>query len=939
MSRILTIGAFTGGLVKTDAMRGELLEDGQLQSCTNFESKDRGILRGRFGVTAFPDTITSAITGDIIDFWIWKPGIMPTGFTGDFLIIVYDDEDKLWLLGKDTTWKSVYLVGVTETQVFSNLEPPTIVNTSYGVALCDGRDNNILKSVEITPDGDLVFGDIGVPSPLGMAEFSTDEEDNLTTSSGTDNGMAVRKGSILFMAYTMVTRDGIESNPSPEVVFLDENKLSLDEDLNLEDYYIKATADKLRSILADMSGYEGLTERIKYFNVYMGSVPYVGGEIARGDLRLVGRMPVGDLTGDNTYVSTQPFTGASISYENDIGCKADDICDNATVTMVSNANTKEDFPFDFDWAFKITLDNKNNRNYVKRPVRFRLFDTDMVDKDGDQILYWDSDESGSLTSGSAILAANLPKLRFIAGDKTTFLPVIYSYVATNGYIDFYVPPNYVNAGDYEEFYLLYAKDSVGVPSQIGAETDFRTILYGQFVNEVDWSGQLVFQGEHPMSMKSYVCARLNENSSGTDDVLNISDENIPGELSNAEWVADDLGILPDFHESIGANCVQLTASNGNIIFSGLNIETIPSKGMIFGRYGYDPAKVILGDSVIAGIGEEGAVGSEDGLFITMDQSTGLFKIITKTNVTTDVQGMFAYPTGAAKIIFLVMSWDEDADYVSLIMVNVSVLGEGITGAKGTSVPDVSDLVCDHVFLGQPGFLSGENAIDDSLYAQWQFVAGVSLDGSLDDDKQKAWNLANYMGFYPTEQIGYHIYDTENKNVTVGAGIPIEYNSPVGMLKWSSLGGRVMPDGNYAFAAEKTRRIHPAPNYLKNGQYLNSTVIFGERYRQRFVLSGDPSGWAAQISDVLVQENEFFGLPENCKKTLLMIKDALYYLSGNKFIREDSRGQVVMNEDAGGNELLQIPYPDETIDNEYIAFYDRLTGQIIIHTQYDDGVSS
>jgi len=180
-----------------------------------------------------------------------------------------------------------------------------------------------------------------------------------------------------------------------------------------------------------------------------------------------------------------------------------------------------------------------------------------------------------------------------------------------------------------------------------------------------------------------------------------------------------------------------------------------------------------------------------------------------------------------------------------------------------------------------------------------------------------------------EWIGLDPSDNVNKNIEFGVVQSINNFEREGLLKWSSIGGRSMPDGNYLFAHGRTTRIHPAPSYLQNGNYLNCIVIFGENHRQRLLLDGDPTGWQARINEVLIDEQKHYGLNDADRDTLKMIGDSLFWKSGDKILRENSGGLAVLNENADGEKRVSFPVSDR-----YFSFYNPKNNQLIIHTQYN-----
>jgi len=95
-----------------------------------------------------------------------------------------------------------------------------------------------------------------------------------------------------------------------------------------------------------------------------------------------------------------------------------------------------------------------------------------------------------------------------------------------------------------------------------------------------------------------------------------------------------------------------------------------------------------------------------------------------------------------------------------------------------------------------------------------------------------------------------------------------------MIVWSDINGVNIPDSYYSLLKEPVLRIVPSPSFLKY-QYENTFIIFTRNKINRFVLSGDPSGWSGS-SENLIEEKTNYGLL--APDSLVRAGERLFWLS-------------------------------------------------------------
>lgn len=916
----------------------ELIEGHQLRECLNYDLFIRGKLTKRKSCGEYNEDLPTGVS-NVVKPWIWKPRFMPTGAERDYLLLLPESGGDLWCLYFDgTEWKGVNDAGTTP--IFTGLGAKVrVAEVGYGVVICDGRDNSILKRIEINSDGDVDYGDLGLPAPLGMASASGASADNeYVENDSLDPGMTIVRGSVISICYTMVTKDGLESNPSPVFVYDDLNYLYKDTEHNLEQYWQRATLNHLRTLMADESGHDGLLDQVESFKIYMGAVPYTGGNVPRGDLKLVDTIPVSQITGDNFYVATEPLVGAKVSYENDLGCKGDDICSTGDVLFVANGNSRIEFPFIFENYFKIILLNKNTRFYSNGVICVKLSDADLVDKDGNPIIVW-----ADITTSDYINSSELPKLRIFDNELTTPLAVNYKYFYGDAFIYIWMKAPYIGAGFAHSLYLVYGGD--GVPAQSAAQTNFRTYKYGKWFNAgigltID---QEVFIPNRVRDSHTLVSC---SNEYHTDKSCpNRANGNAPFELSGfAGWEENHFEIvelLSGFREILYYNSTDdknflRTADAGSATGGAKSTMTAITctklQFMSFVQVYFNSAGSTMIKFPICRFNESDSKWIK--LEVQMDPTTNVAKWYAVSDVFASDILIKTHPIVAS----VNQKW-----YVHF---NVNIETKKITlylyiFTSGTTEYIVEDMTLDmqdefllkEVLLGCAAdqtpirFYSG--------YSQVQVRREEYLDSTNEYEYRQFMNFSPY---FPEEWIGWN--GSENKNIEIYPGKKIEYNTPMGMLKYSSLGGKTLPDLNYVWASGPTMRIIPAPNYLSDGRYLNTVLIFGKQgERQRFILSGDPSSWRSSVADLLVRELSFYGLLNEF--LLIKVGETIHYLSPAGLIQEDSSGRKIIN--IGKDGMKKLKFLSDHLINGNIIYNPRdnqllLLGELTGISYEYDGIS-
>ena len=232
----------TGGL--NEKTRSDLIKDEQLQVCTNYEIKGDGLLYRRKGVSEYDANLTTAIddvftsTTHISEpFYPQKPlTINDTEMESDFILVIYGYTGSAYELHafflSNNSWTNIINAdGDTLNDLLSSADilytsdsDPQIVIGSNKVIITDSV--NKAHSISVDSDGVMTAGVMGIPSPTNKATVTemTGWENEFFEIDSTASRLS--DPGLFQCIYTVVTKDGEESNPSPLSTLLISNSSS-----------------------------------------------------------------------------------------------------------------------------------------------------------------------------------------------------------------------------------------------------------------------------------------------------------------------------------------------------------------------------------------------------------------------------------------------------------------------------------------------------------------------------------------------------------------------------------------------------------------------------------------------------------------------------------------------------------------------------------------
>ena len=534
------INAFTGGL--NELTRPDLLKDDELQECINYNIDGTGVLTKR----SEPDTfdagldallgslfnVDSSTLGEILFMSDpYYPPKKPDDMAGDFMLLFY---------GTPTPGNQGY-------ELF--LVYKKIVDSSSDVEYWDYRSNNIdvLKSLKETggvvfdqnnlmkasvgeqgiivtdsinvpmriyvdQKGEINSGLMGLVPPLSkiviepITGLSDSERTNPNfrsdafTESTTDY---VCEPGFIQMCYTVVSKSGEESNPSPLSDTADYQFIKKDVDGNLKHY--------VRSIAISNLAVPNVSEDVKndliYFNVYARSVPYLE-DSAAFPMQFVQQfrinnksislgLPGATDTNNNFIVTSTLGGGRMISYENDSSPIAGMSEQVSEVVFLADIQTGFKLPYIFEKVVPIEINNLNRYNYVDIPIDIRIYDTlhsfppdedrkglkfdDDSEFNWEDLMTYPGDVGAPAWGSRGLLSYNSHKIRIYDQDATTPLRVAYvTYNTSKHFVDLRIIVPYLTTGPTT---LYFAWGGEGVIGMEGGGSGITHALYGEFISQ------------------------------------------------------------------------------------------------------------------------------------------------------------------------------------------------------------------------------------------------------------------------------------------------------------------------------------------------------------------------------------------------------------------------------------------------------------------------
>jgi len=953
----------TGGL--NEIGRSDLIDNSQLQKCQNYEIDGDGTLARRTEPEQF-DASLDVLLGTLYASVLyisepWYPQALRS-YSGetrsDYFLFAYgqdsSDDYKLHILwDKNGTWIE-YIEndnGVDEELELSTLLTGVTYTSESEIEITIGTDKVIIADgvnrthfVATDKDGNHRGGIMGIPAPTNKArvtEMTTWRADLWETDS---TASRLSTPGLFQCIYTVVTKFGEESNPSPLSDTLDMQFFKLDED-GLDERWLEKVEIKDLS-LPDVP--DNVLDDLKYFKVYMRIIKYSEGESVATlefseQFEIVAKKDGSDntltsgTTGNDYTLTIEPTAGDVASWENDVAPIAKTGAEVGGITMLGNVKTKIGFPWEFKYYNPITINNTDAKSYVDAVIKIRLWDKDATGDDTNAI-------ENFIVADFIYPALDIKRekhIRIFDQDLTTPIMVCYNggnngddvnIDGDNHYMDLYIKIPLLAAASTHIVYLCWTPlDNetyyTGVPDAYSGTTDNDYtwsgnigIHYGDFmvIGGHNWSRQQVWNRSRVSNSNNRVSTKLWLEQDG----INVFNNNDNVTENNISWGEDSV----DYIDSIGfilgeEKSVRVTDENHGYIkidwWDSDNQISMPESGYVY----IDNRHFLrLIHSELFSVTVKDSDGDIPNAYYT--------KMVVSAYGTEDnptykirpyINGYNWEPelivssggTGNRKYFKLIFSWDKDKFSVLL-----KVKGEEIQTYIKEFDDDLEIISGNLSGLCYGAVSSADVSPAQSHLGNLDLVINKYIDPNSNDDMDMVNNIFNFMPAFD-EIIGYKYSDTShNNNIVFGETKEIKFKEYKGMVKWTDVNYSSFPDLFYKRVREPVLKIMSAPSFLQF-EYQNTFIIFTRNSINRFVLEGSADGWSGS-SNAMIEEKTQYGLlaPES----LVRAGDALFWLSEVGVMMWTSEGLRLISKD-----IVDIP-----IEEDVIGFYNNLKNQYVLH---------
>ena len=619
----------TGGL--NEKTRPDLIKDDQLQVCTNYEINGDGFLYRRKAASEYDSELTTAIDGvfDSVSF-VSEPYYPQTRIKvadiemdSDFILFIFGTTSSgayelHAFFKKEGSWTNVVN---SDDNTLSDLLTDGDINydsdsdvqiavAQDSVFIADGVNNTHMVSIDT--DGNMKAGVSGIPAPTNKARVTemTDWQPELWEN--TENATYLSTPGLFQCVYTVVTKTGEESNPSPLSDTLDMQFFKLDAD-SVDERWIEKVGIK---DLAVPDVPDNILEQLESFRVYMRVIRYSEGGDAKTlefteDFKITVKnnddgstLHYGTNTGNEYTVTIFPEAGNVASYENDVAPVAKTVDQLGGITMVGNVKIKKTFPHEFKYNTPITLNNTDSKGYVDAIIKIRLWDKDAAEGIDNFTLSDFMRSNGILKfEGTGGLPDLSNHIRIYDEDLTTPIMVLYNgynYASddynisgSNQYIDIYIKIPYLKPASPHTIYFVWTPvdehdNYDGVPEHYNIREESVYTWegnigahYGRFVQVRwdNWSRQQVWSN-----------TKVSDGDLIVDDfegrfskISNKADTSISTINSDTDIIDNPFFIPIINNKTISGNAVEFSHKHGYVDYDYDDTISLSDKGTVFLR--------------------------------------------------------------------------------------------------------------------------------------------------------------------------------------------------------------------------------------------------------------------------------------------------------------------------------------------------------------------
>ena len=328
----LKLSHFNSGL--NENIRPDLLADDELEVMLNCYQKQPGLIVSDY----LPADWTEFNFLNLVEphhYFIWKSIKNVSQNKNDWFILCIS-QNKLNILYQKSN-------NLFNKIVFDDI----LYQPSYAV-MHDKvfiADNNLkcIYTLSVNTDNDsIVFQPYQVNQPAQILQVSPAGPDNeFVSKDDSEIGMGIPRGSIVQYCYTIVDKNGLESNPSPVTTYDVLNYINPDE------FWRKT---KLTFPVLPLNA--------KYFKLYRRDNLYSESK-AFSAFSFISR--VYSQTFFDVFPAVEYIEPA---YDHDFNVRGNQLAVSNNRLFIANASRSDMFPYNFDQYIKIDITNNNNKNYI-----------------------------------------------------------------------------------------------------------------------------------------------------------------------------------------------------------------------------------------------------------------------------------------------------------------------------------------------------------------------------------------------------------------------------------------------------------------------------------------------------------------------------------------------------------------------------------------------
>lgn len=527
-------------------------------------------------------------------------------------------------------------------------------------------------------------------------------------------------------------------------------------------------------------------------------------------------------------------------------------------------------------------------------------------------------------------AGTTPKLKFRTYSQVKILDTVEVFENSWNTIDVWMRVPMMEQGNVHTVYLVWADQRAGY---LGTDS----FEVGKFfdVDNDTWSNQKVFENDKIKNTGELFHFDLDNT------LYNRCDTSSAASINSMTWNASPIAKIVEFgtDKTIGTN--SLNRNSGSSILNYIFYSTIHApeeeditRGLIHVRIQYHGTDLHLGGGP-SYVGENWVIGFERTgassgynflklLIYTSGDAGGITDAVWKVVSDISVNAAVGTPGWGDNDYFydILISWDANEEKVSLFIYDEyeeTYYTQEISG-EFTLSPAFN------MFIAIPGDSESyfPTPCENTIIDQYRYYKNIYLDASQELHKNIAWNLFNFMPYYPSTIIGYEknpgSTEAHNNNITFGEtrdryDLELRHFN----MRLSKRGGMAYPLLWRKECAEVIERIIYSRTVLPL-QSQNGFAILMRNGLSRLILDGDQESWG--LTNNLIYEQRRYGIL--AIDSLANTPRGLIYMSESGLILWNTNGIELLSNQPG---MIHIPLRDD-----YVGLYVALKNSYYLNLE-------